>query len=139
MTGTEKRLADGNLTREQKRLKWEAKQSRKAEATAVQQYRARWFQENAEFGKSVSEEDVNAIISGSIQNQHLLTILEPYFDIQDKTNKEAAFKSCQERLFIAEGTETIRLLIQQSTQPEGKNGVKPIKVKSIFCKTSAFF
>ena len=139
MTEPAKRLADGRLTREHKRQKWIAKQSRKEEKTNKQESRARWFQEHSEFAATVSEDDVD-IITSSAQHDNLSLIenLKPYFDVQDKTRKGAAFKSCQERLFIAEGTETIRLLIQQSTQRES-NGLQPIQVKSIFVKTSSFF
>lgn len=64
--------------------------------------------------------------------------LLPFLDIQEKGSKKA--KHDGERYFIAEGTETIRILIQQSTQiPSSNDGLSPICVKSIFLKPTSLF
>lgn len=97
-------------------------------------------------------------------SESLSKLLEPYFNIQEnKNNKKKTTEDevneydddddddqqrSKHRLFIAEGTETIRILIQQSKQKQERLldcddlGVvfQPmIQVKSIFVKPTLFF
>lgn len=143
--GEKRHLADGRKMREDKRRKWEAKQARTRDKQDREESRARWIKENAQFASLVTEEDATAIQSRTRTQSSALSELEelltPYVDIQDtsKLPKDVAeTQSSEERLFIAEGTETIRLLIQQLTQ-DRTDGLKPIELKSIFVKPSLLF
>jgi tRNA G18 (ribose-2'-O)-methylase SpoU len=140
MPNSEKRLADGKLTREIKRKKYEAKQKLKKEHANRERSRAKWFGDNSTFASLVSEEMVAAIRSNSKKEaDSIYEALIPYFDVQDKSSIEAASKSCKDRLFIAEGTETIRILIQQQSKSLECNGLEPIRLKSIFVKPCLLF
>lgn len=138
-----RRFADGNKAREEKRRKWEAKQARKRETNEIESTRFAWIQQHEGFSTWVTEEDsdkVHCQERGSLVSR-IESLLIPYVDIQD-SNKSIAGNlgplSHGERLFVAEGTETIRLLIQQSTQTR-QNGLNPIELKSIFVKPSVLF
>ena len=137
---TKKRnLADGNKTQEEKRRKWEAKQAKNRQQSETESTRARWFKDNATFASWVTEQDATAIGKHDTSFLGLHELLLPYQDIQDTSKR--CFSEYTERdgqLFIAEGTETVRLLIQQSIQ-ERQNGLKPISLKSIFVKPSLLF
>lgn len=86
----------------------------------------------------MSEEDVKKVKSKEENESDLSPWLLPFCDIQEKGSKKA--KSNGERYFIAESTETIRILIQQSTQKNANNhGLKPIRLKSIFLKPCSLF
>ena len=134
-----KRMADGNLTREEKERKWKAKQQRKQEAELTSKSRLAWIEEHANFAAFISEKDVAGIrLFETKATSELGRTLGAYVDIQDKPIKESSSKTLEERLFIAEGTETIRLLVQQSTQPT-RFGLNPIEIKSVFVKPSILF
>jgi tRNA G18 (ribose-2'-O)-methylase SpoU len=138
-TGTKKRMADGNVAREEKRRKWEAKQARQQQEVEKEKSRASWIQANSAFSSLVTDQEIDSIRSSNIENASKLEpLLTPYFDIQDKPKKEVTKHPSAERLFIAEGTETIRILIQQSTIA-GRFGLEPIQLKSIFLKPSLLF
>jgi SpoU rRNA Methylase family len=65
-------------------------------------------------------------------------LLHPYFDLCSKIIPSSRMD--HRRRFIAEGTETIRLLIQQS-QNESSDPIhrKPVEIESIFLKPNLFF
>eukprot|EP00980_Cylindrotheca_fusiformis_P007054 scaffold1481_cov137-Cylindrotheca_fusiformis.AAC.8 len=137
MGDSEKRLADGKLTRERKRQKWEAKQSRKIEEAEQESSRLKWIQDHKNCAFLVSEDDVANAAQSSTTNGDISSLnhaLAPYFDIQNKTGKSDLLKPRNERLFIAEGTETLRILIQQST-----HHTSPVDLRSIFLKPCLFF
>jgi hypothetical protein len=68
----------------------------------------------------------------------LALLLQPYRDIKD--NKKHDYIEPAKRYFIAEGTETVRLLIQQQLQQLRRpNDIPPIQLQSVFIKTTAFF
>jgi tRNA G18 (ribose-2'-O)-methylase SpoU len=134
-----RKLADGNKTQEEKRRKWEAKQAKNIQQSETESTRARWFKENATFASWVSEQD--AIAAGKREPNFLPLheLLLPYEDIQDTRKRPPSECTLNDgQLFIAEGTETVRLLIQQTIQ-ERQNGLKPVSLKSIFVKPSLLF
>lgn len=142
-TAGRKRMVDGNQVREEKRRKWEAKQARKREGEERELSRRSWFQENSHFASLVREPDVDFIQKvpepTNTEVSPLMSLLEPYFDVQDKPIKEIVRKdSSKEHLFVAEGTETIRILIQQSQKPR-VDGLQCIQLRSIFVKPSLLF
>lgn len=139
--GQKRQLADGRKLREEKRHKWEAKQSRTRENREKVDSRALWIRQNEQFASLVTEADATAIQNRTnALPSRLDGLLSPYIDIQDtsKMLKAATDNNSEDRLFVAEGTETIRLLIRQSTQ-ERKDGLKPIELRSIFVKPSILF
>jgi tRNA G18 (ribose-2'-O)-methylase SpoU len=141
--GQKRQLADGRKMREEKRRKWEAKQARTRENQEKEESRALWISQHEQFASLVTEVDATAIQNRTrALPSRLEALLSPYVNIQDtstgKLLKDATGNSSEDRLFVAEGTETIRLLIQQSTQ-ERKDGLKPIELKSIFVKPSILF
>ena len=146
-----KSTTDGKAIREAKQRKWEAKQRRKDEQAAIERDRTIYFDKHSEFASLVTEKDVQnisddtAAISDQIKDD-----LAPYFNIQDTqrehnddTTGSSSSSSREQRLFIAEGTETIRILIQQYTHKKDKRfsdlGLQRIQLKSIFVKPSVFF
>ena len=132
-----KRQADGKLAKEEKRRKWEAKQSRKHQAEEKLKSINSWIQDHLHFASLVSEEEIDTIrLSATNKAPTIGNFLAPYFDVQNK--KEGMITSSGERLFIAEGTETVRILIQQSALPT-RYGLEQIQVKSVFVKPSVLF
>jgi tRNA(Leu) C34 or U34 (ribose-2'-O)-methylase TrmL len=132
--------ADGRALREEKLKKWPAKQERKSQIDSQDNQRESWFQSNAHFARFLTLQDIELPkndIGASVDNT-LALLLQPYRDIQD--NKKDDDKEPAERCFIAEGTETVRLLIQQQLrQLRRPNGIPPIQLQSVFIKTTAFF
>lgn len=130
---------DGTTTtaREEKRRKWQAKQDNRKLLNDQQEERKRWILNNSHFASIASKEDANQIAEKRNTNTALADALQPYFNLQDSRSDETMSKS-SERLFIAEGTETIRILIQQSLR-QSNPSMNPIRVKSIFVKPSVFF
>jgi tRNA G18 (ribose-2'-O)-methylase SpoU len=137
-TGSQKRQADGNATREKKRRKWEAKQARRQLQEVKESERQDWVRINSSFAAHVSENDIGLIKSDSHSNLFLKESLTPYFDIQDGPPTSFDTSCPEEQLFIAEGTETIRILINQSSEQILRD-IKPITIKSIFVKPSLLF
>jgi tRNA G18 (ribose-2'-O)-methylase SpoU len=137
-TGSRKRLADGKATREEKQRKWEAKQARRQLEEVKESERQDWVKVNSSFASHISENDVGLIKSDSHSNLFLKKLLAPYFDIQDGPPTRFDDSCPEEQLFIAEGTETIRILINQSSG-QILPDIKPITVKSIFVKPSVLF
>jgi tRNA G18 (ribose-2'-O)-methylase SpoU len=136
---TQKRKrANGGKAQEEKRRKWEAKQAKQGLQLEIKSTRAQWIKDNHAFATWVSEEDTTAFGKQDTKSSPLHQLLLPYEDIQDSRKKFTFQGDGDVRLFIAEGTETIRLLIQQSIQERG-NGVKPISLKSVFVKPSILF
>lgn len=119
-------LADGKITSEVKRLKWETKKARKEAALSKKQERERWFEENSSFCTHFRFEDVIHLKSGD--PDPLAKWLAPYMDLKDGPKKNVE----GEDLFIAEGTETVRVLLQKSAAHD-------IKIKSIMVKPATLF
>jgi tRNA G18 (ribose-2'-O)-methylase SpoU len=139
-TSSKKRMADGKQTREEKRRKFEAKQAFKAKQSDKEKERVNWIQKHSNFASLLTEKEVTGInskTSTTDDSNDVTTFLAPYLDIQENSTKNATDASGR-RLFIAEGTETIRILVQQSHSPRC-DGLTPIGVNSIFLKPSLFF
>ena len=142
-------MADGRRIREEKRRRFEAKQQRRAgEGGGKNNARTRWLEQNSAFATVVAEADVTPA-------SPLAALLAPYFDIRKEKSTEAPSSGRRSgrgeeeeeegqeatrprRLFIAEGTETVRLLIQQSGRARS-DGTDALVVISIFSKPSVFF
>ena len=74
--------------------------------------------------------------------------LSPYFDLQHNDLPSSKNKHDQRLRFIAEGTETVRLLIQQQYKMRDRDDVssidsfawhEPIQIESVFMKQTLFF
>jgi tRNA(Leu) C34 or U34 (ribose-2'-O)-methylase TrmL len=157
-SGSKKRLnsgcnihhANGRALREEKRRKWLAKEERKSHRMTTSHdnnQRESWFQSNAHFAKFVTLQDLELLQeedrSASVDdNTNLALLLQPYRDIQDNKKKHDHTEPAT-RYFIAEGTEAVRLLIQQQQQQQQLRqevDISPIiKLVSVFIKTNAFF
>ena len=121
--------ADGKALREEKHRKWLAKNERKCQMESDGNQRESWFQSNAHFASYVTLQDLER----NDMDNTLATLLQPYRNIQDK-------KKCAQRYFIAEGTETVRLLVQnQHLKLHRRSNLPPVKLQSVFIKTTAFF
>jgi tRNA G18 (ribose-2'-O)-methylase SpoU len=137
--GCARTVADGRKTRVNKRKRWEAKQTRLDESKSREDERETWMSENAHYCTHVSTDDVarsktagSTVSPNGERSSHSFveSLLRPYVDLKDGPKQ---IGPSDEALFIAEGTETVRLLIQQS---ERENAVK---VKSIFVKPATLF
>jgi tRNA G18 (ribose-2'-O)-methylase SpoU len=141
-----RKMADGAALREEKRRKYQAKQNRKNLVASTQRDRETWFREHSRFATLVTEQDVGKVkVSQHVSAQSvsndatdksraMAAHLEPYFDIQDNNEQGKGIG----RFFIAEGTETVRVLLQQSIKKRDFH-LDRIKVKSIFVKPSVLF
>ena len=132
--GGPKRKADGNLLREEKRIKWEAKQENKRQLDAIEAERDCWIEENKDFCQRLTLEDVKNIKNNQAP-QSLTENLIPYFDL--KVQNPSLNQICRDR-FIAEGAETVRLLLQQIGKRRD-NGLSHVIVLSILVKPGTFF
>ena len=77
-----------------------------------------------------------------------LSYIQPFINLKENNNGDStSVKKSNEgqtllnghRCFIAEGTETVRMLLQQSRATRSTNGLLPIKIHSILIKPSPFF
>lgn len=145
----ERGLANGKVLREEKRLRFEAKQERLAKKQKTVEQWETWISEHPSYASLVTCEDVRKLKPLKSSNDEvddsgndndtspISDLLRSYVDLQDG----GALRPGDEFLFIAEGTETIRLLIQQSVHPEDPSSLSmnAIQVKSIFVKPSVLF
>ena len=126
--------ADGKQTRDAKRKRWEAKQASLEEQKSKDDVRETWMCNHADRCTKVELDDVERIKTAreraSLSDAALEALLRPYVDLKDGPER---LESSGDTLFIAEGTETVRLLIQQCS----KDGA--LTVKSIFVKRATLF
>ena len=146
-----KRMADGNATKEEKRRRWLAKQEKKSQKSNIEEERDHWFRQNSQFAISLTMEELEKLefndpSKNTPQAAELSSIILPYKNVKEGISQEKKNGNKQEKkYFIAEGTETVRLLLQQSmastrTSADSLHSrIPPIAIKSIFVKTSAFF
>lgn len=126
-SGNDKRKhVDGNACSAIKKLKWEAKQARKQEELSKNQERNSWFEKNDSFCTRFCLHDVEQVKLGNYNKQQQL--LMPYMDLKDGPKNSGQGG----KIFIAEGTETVRLLIQYSS-------IHSITIKSILVKPATLF
>jgi len=147
--------ADGKAVNAEKRRKYELKQKRKQEIVERESKRSQWIAANSHFACVVGPDDVENIrhekqalagekrksseVDGSsMDGTQLAELIAPYLDLKESDHSKG--------LFIAEGTETVRLLVQQLTKDNNctdgnsHNGErKPIQVLSILVRPSTFF
>ena len=178
-TEKRKKNAHGPTVNAIKRAKFVAKQERRRQALLEQQKSStvapqkwqKWFNDDRkDYAAFISKEDVLRIrelkckqhqLTDKVCNanderlERIASWIEPFFDL--KGSYAAADK--EERLFISEGTESVRLMVQRcdSTCPpntttaraqqiEHENNIKqfnasppPVRILSILCKPSTFF
>ena len=140
--------------RTQKQQRWEAKQQKQRQLQNKEEHRREWIANNHTFACGVTAEDVpkvkqaigtyrRGVSSGTIdfELERLCRILEPYVDLQERPGAQkfgadpTAPDEDEEVLFVAEGTETVRLLLQQELSV-ARFMVPSVSVKSIFVKPS---
>lgn len=145
--------ADGKAINAEKRQKYELKQKKKQEMVEREKKRSQWAAANAHFARVVCANDVENLRRERDKDQAVAgqkrkareadesspvdELIAPYLDLKEGDSSNG-------HLFIAEGTETVRLLIQQSTeeacQCSGDCGQrKPIKIVSVLVRPSSFF
>ena len=129
-----KRKADGNVLREEKRVKWEAKQERMREIDSIELERDNWIEDNKDFCRRLTLEDVKNVKNNQAP-QSLIEHLIPYFDL--KVQNPSLNQICRDR-FIAEGAETVKLLLQQIGKRR-ENGLSHVIILSILVKPGTFF
>lgn len=150
-------VADGKLLRRSKRQKWEAKQDRQREQLVKENELNEWFKQNSDFAHRVMEQDISKLLrEGPLDSSNstpsssssttppcsecLSRLLSPYVNIketQQQHNETTVFPS-GERIFIAEGTETIRILIQLQ-QKQTRDHLPSVRLHSIFVKPGVLF
>ena len=129
-----KRKADGNLLRDEKRVKWESKQARMRQIEAIDAERDSWIEENKDLCQRLTIEDVRNVRNNQAP-QPLVEHLIPYFDL--KVQNQSLNQICRDR-FIAEGAETVKLLLQQIGKRR-ENGLSHVIILSILVKPGTFF
>ena len=135
----ERRKTDGMQARENKRRLWAAKQEEKRAGQQRDEKRDAWFCRNMHYATYVSADHAEALRSSTSERVGgVLALLRPYCDLQDGPKSTGA-TGARSELFIAEGTETVRLLIRQSLPSSSSNKVGPIQMHSIFTKPSILF
>ncbi len=186
MTGsTEKRKnkAHGPTVNALKRAKFEAKQERLRQASLEKQQQSddaqlwrSWFNEDREeYAEFITKKDVIRIKqlkhkqhqstdsnACKAEDERLLRIaswIEPFFDLKRSDAKSAAQCNEEDRIFISEGTEAVRVMIQRcdscpldseikSTKSEDievedtkdeSESPPPVRIRSILCKPNTFF
>ena len=114
--------ADGRQARENKLKQWQEKQARLQQAQLKEEEQQAWIDRNAHYCTRVSLEHVSNVQRTRTDQEacSMDSLLRPYIDLKDDPKS----------LFIAEGTETVRLLIQHSDA---------VTVKSIFVKPATLF
>ena len=172
--GKRKKNAHGPTLNALKRAKFEAKQKRRRQAQAqsnngdgdgAHQQNGCWFsKDREEYATLITKADVLKIkqmrinmqaesgATNDVGEERLLQIaswIEPFFDLKRKEQLLSSHCSEEkaERLFIAEGTETVRLLVQRcsgdSSSEDDINGAvaspPPVRMHSILCKRNTFF
>jgi tRNA G18 (ribose-2'-O)-methylase SpoU len=134
--GTARRM-NGKRSREAKMQKWQDKQTKLEKRRTEISNRDEWIEKHSDFVSVINLEDVRDaknIASGNALRERL----SPYFNLQDNSLVSRAKDG--RRRFIAEGTETVRLLMQQLTvSNNSSSGLFPVEVESIFVKPSVFF
>ena len=149
---------DGKAINAEKRRKYELKQKKKQEMVERESKRSQWTAANAHFARVVCANDVEnlrrerdkdqavagqkrkareADESSPIDETKLAKLIAPYLDLKEGNSSNG-------HLFVAEGTETVRLLIQQSTKEACQcsgdcEERKPIQILSVLVRPSSFF
>ena len=115
-------------SREAKAEKYRAKQELLEKKQRRHDERQSWVHENASWASLVSDSDVDAIKRNGCETGDRRRLLLPYVRLKDSGDRLIGKDG--NRRFIAEGTETVRLLLGQRNA---------IRIESIFVKPSVFF
>ena len=182
-----KKKAHGPTVNALKRAKFEAKQERRRQALEMQQscqhgpqpssgiekWRSWFNKEREEYAEFITKKDVlrikelkhkqhqsagNNICKAEDERlQRIASWIEPFFDLKRSDALSAAKCGKEERLFISEGTEAVRVMVQRchsggldttSRAAMSKGGddandksesLPPVHLRSILCKPSTFF
>lgn len=143
-----KRLANGKDLRQVKRRKWEEKQQRSRHQNKCKA-REEWFERHSSIAIHLTIHNVQKVVAGrepgrgkathdaathkKSHTQHdadtersslMERLLTPYLDMKEQQERAGS------SLFIAEGTETVRVLLQNH---------KRIQIQSVLFKPSIFF
>lgn len=109
----------------------------------IKRYRIISDQKQVDINDGVSMFDERDTMSEELL--HMECLLSPYFDIQHNDLPPSKNKYDQRLRFIAEGTETVRLLVQQLRDQDNVSNTdflpwqEPIQIESIFLKQNLFF
>lgn len=167
-----------------KRAKFEAKQERLRQASLEKQQTCQksadaqlwrsWFNnDREEYADFITKEDVlrikelkhkqhqsadnNVCKAEDERLKRIASWIEPFFDLKRSDALSAAKGNEEERIFISEGTEAVRVMIQRcdschlesetkATKSEGVEDSKyesesppPVRIRSILCKPNTFF
>ena len=168
-----------------KRAKYEAKQERLRQASLeqqqsfqrgsqpsadTQQWRSWFNKDREEYVDFITKKDVLRIKELKHQSsgnnicktederlQRIASWIEPFFDLKGSDALSAAQCNKEERLFISEGTEAVRLMVQRcnsspfdsttrAAKSQGGDDAKPqsespppVRIRSILCKPNTFF
>jgi tRNA G18 (ribose-2'-O)-methylase SpoU len=156
-----KSLAHGPTVNAVKRAKYEAKQARRQQQDSCPSEAHRrasaWFDGRERYAAFISVDDVRDIKKstdgkditsdakgGESRLRRIKEIsdwIAPFFDLKQMPSVSSDIK---ERLFIAEGTEAVRMLIQKcetplSVAPPPNDTTPPVRLISILCKPATFF
>ena len=126
----DKRKGHGPTVNALKRAKFEAKQERRRQQELQihqhPQY-ASWFNGREEYAAFVTADDVHAIrklrggtdlhaASISARLKRIAEWIEPFFDLKEMPSNNNNTRDGEERLFISEGTEAVRMMIQRCSK-----------------------
>lgn len=137
--GCRSRKVDGKLVRKEKEKKWLAKQERRKKAKICDSTES-WLKENSDRVTRLEiYVDSDISLQVCMQSKGPLRFLVPYFGLQSKGEKGLQSNDGRTR-FIAEGTETVRLLMQQAISTSvGNDRLPVIEIESVFIKPGLFF
>lgn len=135
---TEKRrFADGKKAREVKRAKFEAKQARERQKESNERVREEWYRKHAHFCTTITRQEVidaKADTQDDLNedsNKDLTDLIKPYLNLKESGDQKS-------NIFIAEGAETVRLLIRQCRH-DGDRCSPPIELLSVLVKPPTLF
>ena len=174
-----KNKAHGPTVNALKRAKFEAKQERRRQASLQQQQSCQhgqqpssekcqwrsWFnKEREQYAAFITKKDVlrikelkhkhqsagNNICKAEDERlQRIASWIEPFFDLKRSDALSAAQCDKEERLFISEGTEAVRVMVQRCNSGalysnggddnDNSESPPPVRVRSILCKPNTFF
>jgi len=178
-----RKKAHGPTVNVLKRAKFEAKQERRRQQTSLggqqlssqqpqladaHQWRSWFNKDREEYAAFVTKEDVLRIkelknnqhlSAGNKHNsederlQRIASWIEPFFDLKGADALSAAQCNTEERLFISEGTETVRLMVhrcddctldsitttQRAEEATRSESPPRVRMRSILCKPNTFF
>jgi tRNA G18 (ribose-2'-O)-methylase SpoU len=152
-----KTISHGPTVNAIKRAKYEAKQEQRLQQSSARHWSS-WFNGREEYAAFITAQDVREIRqlrgeihASAIDEERTIRLIQiadwilPFFDLKETP----ALRNGNERLFVSEGTEAVRMMVQQcagctdSFGGETLHGTEstppPIRLLSILSKPSAFF